>query len=161
MIEDEKEEVDIQVAAHVVLDKLDISEDENYVSCSEDMTGSSSVNRHEDNERIDPRDFMPVPSTEFGPICQLEIDGDTLERQITEQFMLIIQGFRYCEPAYLQTLYVQVEQKLFTEAILATLDSIQSRSHGARHHEQSLWTNLKDILDARDTLANDQDLLEI
>ena len=60
----------------------------------------------------------------------------------------------------MQTFYVQVEQKLCTEAILATLDSIQSRSCGARYHEQSLWTNLKDILDARFTLTNDQQLLE-
>ena len=69
------------------------------------------------------------------------------------------QGFKHCKSAYLQTLYSQVEQQLCTEAILDTLDSIQSRSHGARHHERSLWTNLKDILDARVALASDQELL--
>ena len=70
------------------------------------------------------------------------------------------QSFELCETAYLQTLYSQVEQQLCTEAILDTLDSIQSRSHGARHHERSLWTNLKDILDARIALTNDQEVLE-
>ena len=46
-----------------------------------------------------------------------------------------------------------------TEAILDTLDLIQSQAHGARHHERSLWTNLKEILDARAMLASDQELL--
>ena len=70
--------------------------------------------------------------------------------------MLMLQGFTRCEASYLQTLYNQVEQKFCTEAILDTLDSIQSRAHGARHHERSLWTNLKEILDARAMLASDQ-----
>ena len=156
MIGDEGEEVDINEAACVVLDTLDLSEDENYVSCNED-TVNSSTNRYGDNERINPREFIPILSTEFNQICQLLIDGDTLERRITEQFLLMSQGFKHCESAYLQTLYSQVEQQLCTEAILASLNSIQSQSHGARHHEQSLWTNLKDILDARFTLTNDQE----
>ena len=96
--ENEREEVDIQEAAHIVLDALDISDNENYISCSEDMTGNNSVNRHEDNERIDPRDFMPVPSNEFGRICELVIDGDTLERRITGHFMLMLQGLSIVRP---------------------------------------------------------------
>ena len=48
MIENEREEVDIQVAAHAVLDTLDISEDKNYVSCSEDMTDLIQINYHEE-----------------------------------------------------------------------------------------------------------------
>ena len=59
----------------------------------------------------------------------------------------------------MQTLYVQVEQKFCTEAILATIDLIQSRSHGFTHHERGLWTNLKEMLDARAMLASDQELL--
>ena len=65
----------------------------------------------------------------------LGTDGDSLGRQIAECFMLMLQGFRNCEPSYLQTLYVQVEQKFCIEAILATTDSIQSRLHGAQHYE--------------------------
>ena len=111
--ENEREEVDIQEAAHVVLDALVISDDENYVSCSEDMTGNNNFNRHEGNERIDPRYFMPVTSNEFGRICELVIDRDTLKRRITGHFMLMLQGFKHCEPSYLQTLYVQVEKFLY------------------------------------------------
>ena len=117
------------------MDTLDLSEDESYVSCNEDITVNSSTYRYGDDERINPREFIPILSTEFNKICQLVIDGDTLERQITEQFLLMSQGFKHCESAYLQTLYSQVEQQLCTEAILATLDSVQSRSRGARHHE--------------------------
>ena len=80
MIGDEGEEVDINEAARVVLNTLDMSEDENYVSCNEDTTGSSSANCYVDDERINPRDFIPILSTEFGQICQLVIDGDTLIR---------------------------------------------------------------------------------
>ena len=117
--ENEREEVDIQEAARVVLDALDISDDENYVSCSEDMTGNDSVNRHEGDERVDPRDFVPVKSNEFGHICELVIDGDTLERRITGHFMLMLQGFKHCEPSYLQTLYNQVEQKFLYRSHLS------------------------------------------
>ena len=81
MIGDEGEEVDINEAARVVLDTLDMSEDENYVSCNEDTTVNSSTNHYGDNERINPREFIPILSTEFNQICQLVIDGDTLERQ--------------------------------------------------------------------------------
>ena len=123
------------------------------------MTGNDGVNLHEGDERMDPRDFMPVTSNEFGRICEMVIDGDTLERQITGHFMLMLQGFKSCEPSYLQTSYNQVDQKFSTEAILDTLDSIQSRAHGARNHERSLWTNLKEMLDARAMLASDQELL--
>ena len=65
MMENEREEVDISVATRAVLEALDISEDENYVSCSEDMTYLIQINCHEEDERIDPRDFMPVSLTEF------------------------------------------------------------------------------------------------
>ena len=124
--ENEREEVDIQEAARVVLEALDISDDENYVSCSEDVTVNESVNPHGSDERVDPREFMPVTSNEFGRICEMVIDGDTLERRIMGHFLLMLQGFTHCAASYSQTLYNQVEQKFCTEAILDTLDSIQS-----------------------------------
>ena len=49
MIGDEGEEVDINEAARVVLDTLDMSEDENYVSCNEDTTVNISTNRYGDD----------------------------------------------------------------------------------------------------------------
>ena len=82
---------------------------------------NSNANNYANDERMNPREFIPVLSTEFNQICQLVIDGDTLERQITEQFLLMTQGFELCETAYLQTLYSQVEQQLCTKAILDTL----------------------------------------
>ena len=94
-----------------MLEALDISDNENYVSCSEDITVNESVNPHGSNERVDPREFMPVTSNKFGRICEMVIDGDTLERQIMGHFMLMLQGFTRCEASYLQTLYNQVEQK--------------------------------------------------
>ena len=97
---------------------------------------------------INPRDFIPVPSAEFRQICQIVIDGDTIERRIKDYFLLAMHGFRNCDVTHLQMLYSQVEQKFCTEAMLATIDSLQSRSHGFRHHKQKLWTNLKEMLDA-------------
>ena len=106
------------------MDTLDISDDENYLSCNEKMAELGLNNSQENDGRIGPREFMPVPSMEFERLCPVVIDRDTLERRIKDYFLLVLSDFRRCDITHLQNVYSQVEQKFSIEAILATNDSI-------------------------------------
>ena len=57
----ERIEVDVTTAAQIVMDTLDMSEDENELSCTKDV---AEISRDGDG-RVDPREFMPVPSVEL------------------------------------------------------------------------------------------------
>ena len=69
------------------MDTLDISDDENYLSCNDEMAKLGLNNSQENDGRIDPREFMPVPSMEFERLCPVVIDGETLGRQIKDYFV--------------------------------------------------------------------------
>ena len=116
-VEVEQVDVDISTAARAVMEMLDISDDKNYVSCNEETEDLGLDDSQEDDVRIDPREFIPIPSTEFERICPIIIDGDTLERQIKDYFLLVLSDFRRCDITHLQNLYSQVEQKFCFEAI--------------------------------------------
>ena len=75
----EQIDVDITTATGVIMDTLDISDNENYLSCNKEMAEVDLNNSQENDGRIDPREFMPVPSMEFERLCLVVIDGDTLE----------------------------------------------------------------------------------
>ena len=70
----EQVDVDISTAALAVMETLDLSDDKNYVSCNEEMAELGLNDSQENNGRIDPREFIPVPSTEFERICPMIID---------------------------------------------------------------------------------------
>ena len=86
MMEIKREEVNLSIAARAMFDTLDGSEDENYISCSKETMDLIQVNCQEESDRINPTDFIPVPSAEFRRICQIVMDGDTIERQIKTIF---------------------------------------------------------------------------
>ena len=89
VVEIEKEiEVDISTAARAVIETLDGSDDENYTSCNEETFDLVQVNCQEESGRIYPRDFIPVPSAEFGQICQIIIDGTLLRDALKTIFFL-------------------------------------------------------------------------
>ena len=127
----EWKEVDVTTAAQIVMDTLDVSEDDNYLSCTKDV---AEISQNGDG-RVNPKEFMPVLSIEFERLCPVSIDGDTLERCITDHFLSILNDFKRCDITHLQNIYAQVEQNFCIEAILTTIDAIRNRFHIARDHE--------------------------